>query len=62
MKMYIRGEKSAETMNQQAKTLEIESPFYERHAVRTTRNVSNCLVNIFSYGKQCKLERNHRIL
>ncbi len=53
MKMYIRGQKSEEVLKQEAKTMELENPHYERHAFRTTKNVQSFFMSYFSKNKQC---------
>ena len=53
LKMYIRGQKSEENLNQEAKTMELENPLYERFAYRTTNNVFQFFTIFFSNKKQC---------
>lgn len=53
MKLYIKGEKQLEEKMQDMKTLEQDNPNYERFTLRTTRNVSNYLVDFLMGRKQC---------
>lgn len=53
LKMYLKGPSEPEQIEQDAKTMEQENPYYERFAMRTLNNVKNFFLYYFSDDKRC---------